>query len=55
MLWRAGYMQSRSAQAKAQSHCVGAGISVWLLWFGIRCTHSHGINVVLVYDPSFYN
>lgn len=50
-----GHVQSQSAQVKAQRHRVGTGISMWLLWFGIRCAHSHGINVVLVCEPSLYS
>lgn len=50
-----GYVQSQTTQVKAQSHCMDTGISMWLLWFGLRRTHSHGTNVVLVYDPSLYS
>lgn len=50
-----GFVQSRTAQVKAQRRCVDTGSSMWLLWFGIRCTDSHGINVVPVCDPSLYS
>lgn len=52
---REGYTQSQTAKVKTQSHCVDTGISMWLLWFAIRCTHTHGINAVLVCDPSSHS